>query len=137
MILEINDKFYDTKNYEVYCFCPIFDINNKYILYEKSIEKTKESEYFLVGGFDLKKRQGLIKLYKVIYNKDYKKIKIEYILDVDIEKNINNKDKKTFKGFKGPVNCISQSKKGEILISCYDKNVYLLSRPIIENIMKI
>ena len=135
-IYNIYKEFYDTINYEVYCFCPIYEISYDKFLVDKISER--ETEYFLVGGFDLIKREGLIKLYKVIYNEDFKKIKIKYILDLNIEKNLITNDKKIFKGFKGPINCISQSKKyGNILISCYDGNVYLLSLAMIENIKKM
>jgi hypothetical protein len=43
-------KFYDTKNFEVYCFCPLFEIKNMFGNTQKI-----ETEYFLVGGFDLNK----------------------------------------------------------------------------------
>ena len=80
-------KFYDTKNFEVYCFCPLFEIENKYLL-ESNKMQIKDTEYFFVGGFDSDRREGLIKLYKVIYNDEIEKIKIEYIQDIIIEKKI-------------------------------------------------
>ena len=95
-----------------FCFCPIYDIiqtNNKF---------EKETEYFLVGGFDNDKGEGLIKLFKFIYNKT----DIEFIQDIEFEKN------GTFKGFEGPINSLIQSKcKGNILATCYDGNVHLFS----------
>ena len=39
-------------------------------------------DIFFVGGFDLDKNKGLIKLYKVIYNDEIEKIEIEYIQDI-------------------------------------------------------
>ena len=89
-----------------------------------------------------------------MYNEDYKKIKIKFILNIDIakyislndsfdkssfgNKNVKEKRIKTFKGFREPINCISQSKKdGNILISCYDGNIILLTEPIIENILEL
>ena len=105
-------KFYKTENFEVFCFCPLYDIiqtNNKF---------EKETEYFLVGGFDNDKGEGLIKLFKFIYNKT----DIEFIQDIEFEKN------GTFKGFEGPINSLIQSKcKGNILATCYDGNVHLFS----------
>ena len=81
-------KFYDTKNFEVYCFCPILEtVENKYIL-ESNKMQIKDTGYFFVGGFDLDRREGLIKLYKVIYNDEIEKIKIEYIQDIIVEKKI-------------------------------------------------
>ena len=85
-----SEKFYDTKNFEVYCFCPLLEIDNKYFL-EKNKKQIKDTEYFFVGGFDLNRREGLIKLYKVIYNDDIEKIEIKYIQDIIIEKNTGKK----------------------------------------------
>ena len=127
-------KFYDTINFEVYCFCPILKIDNKNIL---DTAQKSETEYFLVGGFDLGKNEGLIKLYKVIYNDEIEKIKIEFIQDIIIEKKKGEKDSESFKGFKGPISCIIQSPKGEILVTCYDGNVYLLSEHIFEELKEI
>ena len=151
-IINFYKDFYDTGNYEVYCFCPIFKVPKKYILDDKNKETTrKETEYFLVGGFDLNKREGLIKLYRVMCGRNYKNIKIEFILDVDFGKysnlmnsfnessldtqKIKGKRIETFKGFRGPRNCITQTKKeGYRLINCYDGNIYLTIEPLIENI---
>ena len=117
-------KFYDTKDFEVYCFCPFLKKENKNLL--EDVQKI-ETEYFLVGGFDLNKKKGLIKLYKVIYYYEIEKIKIEYIHDIIIEKKKGKNDLECFKGFKGPISCIIQSSQGEILVTCYDGNVYLIS----------
>ena len=122
-------KFYDTKNFEVYCFCPILEtIENKLIFEEKNKMQIKDTEYFFVGGFDLDKREGLIKLYKVIYNDDIEKIKIEYIQDIILEKkpgiynnsskfvdqtDIEKKDLENFKGFIDSKNFYNQSNKGK------------------------
>ena len=85
-----SEKFYDTKNFEVYCFCPLLEIDNKYIL-ENNKKELNDTEFFFVGGFDLDRREGLIKLYKVIYNDDIEKIEIKYIQDIIIEKNTGKK----------------------------------------------
>ena len=69
--------------------------------------------------FDNYKKRGLIKIYRIIYNKIIEKIKLEYIQDIQFDK---NKDKKynSFKGFKGSICCITQSKvNGNILISSF------------------
>ena len=144
------EKFYDTKNFEVYCFCPILEIeDDKYILENNKIP-INDTEYFFVGGFDLDRREGLIKLYKIIYDDKIANIEIEYIQDIILEKRIEksindfklvnqvNKEKKDFeifKGFKGPISCIIQSTKG-ILITCYDGNVYLFSAPNIKLLLQ-
>ena len=127
-------KFYDTKNFEVYCFCPILKIDNKTILGRYDKTQAIETEYFFVGGFDLDKREGLIKLYKVIYDDEIEKIEIKFIQDIIIKKKIGKKDSNNFNGFKGPISCIIQSSKGEILVTCYDGNVYLFSEPNIDSL---
>ena len=77
--------------------------------------------------------KGLIKLYEIIYNEDIEKIKLEYIQDIQIDK-IKKVHSKLFKN-SGPICCIEQSKEdGNILISCFDSNIYLFSKPILDNI---
>jgi len=123
------EKFYDTKNFEVYCFCQISIIRDKKFFENNDKTQANETDYFLVGGFDLRQREGLIKLYQIIYDDEFGNIEIEYIQDIIIEKKIEKEDSKCFKGFKGPISCIIQSSTGEILVTCYDGNVYLFSKP--------
>ena len=120
------EKFYDTKNFEVYCFCPIFELKEKTILEKNDKSQAKETEYFFVGGFDLDKNKGLIKLYKVIYNVEIEKIEIEYIQDIIVENKIRKEDSEYFKE---PISCIFQSSSREILVTCYDGNIYYFSEP--------
>ena len=124
--IKIYKIFYKTFNFEVYCFCNIFKVN-----YDKTLDKSiphendkNYTEYVLVGGFDNYKKKGLIKLYKIIYNKDIKKIELEYIQDIQIDK-VKNKNNKYFKGFKGPITCITQAIDEKILISSFDENICL------------
>ena len=125
---EINDfnidrHFYNTGNFEVYCFCPLFIINNNKILNNNDI-KIIDTEYFLVGGFNLDKKIGEIKLYKVFYGKNFSENSIEYIEDIIIDKKDN------LKSFRGPISSIIQDKTnelGNILITCWDGYVYLFS----------
>ena len=126
-------KFYDTNNFEVYCFCPILKKENKIIL--RDVQKI-ETEYFFVGGFDIDKREGIIKLYKVIFYDEIEKIEIEFIQDIVVEKKKGKNDLECFKGFKGPISCIIQSSQGEILATCYDGNVYLFSEPDLDKMIK-
>ena len=104
----ISKSFYETNKFEVYCFIQIFISNENSVLKKKQLIGT---EFLLVGGFDTDKLKGLIKLYKINYNKDnFDLTNIEYIHDNEIKK-----DKK-YKGFKGPIICITQSKyNGNIL----------------------
>lgn len=113
---DINELFYDTEEFEVYCFCQISMINNK--------SKMKYTNYFLVGGFDTEKGEGLIKLYRIMLNERVTQTKIEFILDIVIDSNEN------LEGIERPISCITQSKKnGNIIATCWDGNVYLFTPP--------
>ena len=125
---EFVECFYDTKEFEPHCFCHISIVENNnsiddVISKEENID-IKETEYFLVGGFDPMKRIGCIKLYKIAYNERNDKINIKYLLDIETEE-VDN-----YMGFDTDVTCISQSKiTGNLLITCLDGNVYLF-KPI-------
>ena len=125
---EFVECFYDTKEFEPHCFCHISIVENNnsiddVITQEENID-IKETEYFLVGGFDPMKRIGCVKLYKIAYNERNDKINIKYLLDIETE-DIDN-----YMGFDTDVTCISQSKiTGNLLITCLDGNVYLF-KPI-------
>ena len=128
---EFNYVFYDTRNFEVFCFCSLSIIKN-----DKNYFDTKEfieTNYFLVGGFEKNKNQGTIKLYKIIYNKNHSKI--EYIEDIVMGNNKNNYLSKESKIYiKEPISCIIQSKlDGKILITSWDGNVYLFDQPNIDD----
>lgn len=125
--IKIKRTFYNTGNFEVYCFCQIsiLDKSNNYILEENII--THDTGYFLVGGFEKKKNRGMIKLFKILYNEIFLETKIEYIQDIGIE------NSGEFRGFKGPINQIIQKKKKlNLLISCMDGNIYLFKPPNID-----
>ena len=131
----LSKNFEETENFEVYSLCPIskfYNINNMYITKKENYKKI-ETEYFLVGGFNLDEKKGMIKLYKVIYDKvNFKNSEIKFIKNIEIKKikNINN-ESNDFEGFKGYITYITQSKfDGKILLTCSDGNVYLL--PITE-----
>ena len=124
--IEFDKYFYDTKNFEVYCLCWLLKIkkDKKVNILNNNSIKDEFSNYFLVGGFNGDKNQGLIKLYKVIYSDKFNDLKIEYINDINIMNSLN----KDFRGFKGPITSIIQSNiDRNILITCWDGNVYLLS----------
>jgi hypothetical protein len=107
----------ETDDFEVSCFCP---------LKIKKDNKMQITNYFLAGGLDEEKRQGMIKLYKVKYNGREKndKIKIEYLQEIIIKIN------KEFEGFNSNIECIMQCQKdGKILISSSDGNLNLFSEP--------
>ena len=130
---DIKTYFFDTGKFEVYCFCPIliFDTNN--IINKNNITNTN---YFLVGGFEKLKNKGLIKLFKVIYCNEHFDYRIEFIQDIEIiDKYASNKF--IFKKFKKPISCITQSSSNNnLLITCWDGNVYLLETLNIESYLK-
>ena len=90
----------------------------------------EKTNYFFAGGFESDSKQGLIKLYEVIYKKsDDNKENIEIIFLQDVEFDNNGE----FQGFQRTVNCIFQNKSnGKILVSCWDGNIYLFSPPNLE-----
>ena len=112
---EMEKFFYKTDDFEVYCFCPILD------------NKMKGTYYFFAGGFDLLEKKGAIKLFKIIYGTTQWRTKIEFMQDIVLEYN------EKFEGFQEPISSIIQSKvKGNVLVTCYDGNVYLFTPPNID-----
>lgn len=129
--LEIKKPFYNTGNFEVYCFCPLLYKERQ--SYKKLLDDYKflKSDYFLVGGYDPMKGKGIIKLFKLNHKENIEDTTIEFIQDIDIEQS------KDFNGFKRPITCIIQSKKnGKILVSCWDGNIHLFSCPNIYQFIK-
>ena len=130
--LDISYKyFYDTGSFEVFCFCQISNVNNENPIngniFENENIKIINTNYFLVGGFHFVRRQGMIKLFKIVYNNNFQNLKILNIQDIKFE---NNNE---FKGFDGPISSITQSKMfGNIIVSCWDGNIYLLKPPNID-----
>ena len=118
--IAINKKFYDTKNFEVFCFCQIANVNSEEIL-KKQISYTK---YILVCGFDSGKKKALIKLYQISFKKDIYDCEVIFIQDIIIKKN------NIFKKFTMPITSITQSGvSGNILVTCSDGNAYLFNQP--------
>ena len=111
-IEDINYKFLNTYNFEVYCFCQIhinaINLNNE-IIYEAT-------NFFFAGGLDLERGMGIVKLYKIIIKDN---LKIKYLQDIE-----------NFYGFKTAVNSITQSKNsGQIIITTIDGNIFNFSKP--------
>ena len=127
-----NYNFYDTGNFEVYCFCHIFIIPENKIIHDNDNKiKIKYTDFFFVGGYDRDKCEGRIKLYKIKFShKDFNN-SIKYLQDIEFERN------ESFEEFDGPISSIIQSKyNGNIVATCYDKNVYLFTRPNLEFYLK-
>ena len=120
--IDIKTYYFDTRHFEVYCFCPIliFEANNN----------LKKTNYFLAGGFEKEKKRGIIKLFKVIYNYEKSESSIKFIQDIEI---INQYDSNEFIILKKPISYITQSSSDKnLLVTCWDGNVYLLSSLNIE-----
>ena len=153
---EYKREFYNSEDFEIFCFCPLYTIienNSKGNNHKKMKTPTYSTNYFLVGGFEVDKKRGAIKLFKLNIedkddNKDYKlddkkdKLIIEFVQDIEFEnktiKRFKNRDnsKKSdyefydFTGFERNISCITQSQEtGKLLITCWDGNVYLCSAP--------
>ena len=116
------EEFFDTNNFEVSCFCPLS--TNLHVQIFNNNYKNENIDYFFVGGFDKENNKGIIKLYKIIYDKNIENIKIEFVEDIIIEDDQNKK-------FEKPISCIIQS-RNNVLITCLDGNVYLFSKPNFE-----
>ena len=124
-------KFFDTDNFEVHCFCPISNVIESKDNKDNKNVKLEETNFLLVGGFDVDLREGIIRLYKIHYGDKASNTDIEYLQDIPFKENEN------IDGFDGPINCLTQSKKtGNILASCYNGNIYLLTPPNINYYLK-
>ena len=127
-VVNLNYKFKKTGNFEVYCFCQLSLYENIqfFNLDNKNITKTN---YCLIGGFVPNKGKGVIKLYKLIYNKN-KKVNIKYVKDYFFK----DKDGVTYKYFRGPVSCIIQSNlDGRVLVTTWGNDIHLLNAPDIND----
>ena len=128
----ISNYFYDTKNFEVYCFCPILIVknNNKIIgvdyidkEYKNNIE-IEDTKFFFVSAFDDKKREGIIKLYKIIIPDKIENTKIKFLQNIEID------NKEDFKGFEGQIKSMIQSRiTGNIIVTCANGKIYLFTQP--------
>ena len=156
-----NSKFYNTRDFEVHCFCQIMEPSNKKIHINDFENDISPTNFFLVGGFDTIKREGLIKLYKLIGDTNQKEIK--FLQDIEFQKDfiekeeemdneqeqeqnseisiflehtyiyfsnkINDTENEVFHGFEGAISSIIQSiSSWNILVSCYDGKISLLSK---------
>ena len=76
VLIDLNSleyEFYETDDFEVFCFCPINIVIEKKSL-KNDIDKNSHrsvknysTNYFLVGGFETDKKKGAVKLFKLNY----------------------------------------------------------------------
>ena len=124
----LQEFFYDTGNFEVNCFCPLFRKNNNNLIFKD--EELIATNYFLVGGYYKKKGKGIMKLFQLNKNQNNRNT-IEFIQDIAIKKRYS------FNGFNYPISCIKQSSQnGKIIASCLDGSVYLFSEPNLDVYLK-
>ena len=133
---EILEYFYETNNFEPGCIYQISNVENNNPINGKIDNKKNininETEFFMVGGFDPDKRIGIIKLYKIQFNKNDRIIKIKNLVDIGEEDKENN-----FKGFDSKITCITQSKiTGNLVINSLDGNINLFRPPNLECFMR-
>ena len=112
---ELTTKYYETGSFEVNCLCNI-DVNEN------------NHNYFFIGGLDIDKGEGMIKLCELIYkNNEFK---------IDILDDIFSDDEASVL-FKSSINNIVQSKNsGKIIVSCMDGKVYSFSKPNINDYLE-
>ena len=109
---KIENNFYDTGDFEVFCFCLISNDGNN---------NNENRDFIFVGGYNNNENRGLIKLYEIIYDNNSK---IE-LTKLRFKRNIDNIPK-----IKDPINCIIQSSKtGEIVVTSWDGTITLFSKP--------
>ena len=112
--IEKEYKFYETDNFEVYCFCPVVLKENTFIFNDEK-NKVYKTNYFFVGGFDSKKQRAKVKLFE--FDDEDNLLSINFIKNIEFE---------NIKELKNPITCIIQFKNSEnILISCLDGSVHL------------
>ena len=136
--IKVKKIFFDTKDFEVYCFCAISEWKKEgRQIVNDPTNFTQKTDYFFVGGFDNKLREGKIKLFKYErVNKD-EVTNIKFLQDIEFEEkdeyftDANKEKSKKFEGFfSGAINSIIQHKNTwNFLASCYDGKIYLLSKP--------
>ena len=103
--------FEDTKNFKVNCICPLYDKYNK------------KTDFFLVAGLN---KKVVIKLYKLIYDYNYRSIKIKFIENIIIRKN------EYFTEFKKSIKYLKQSRLTGNIIIYSNKIIYIFSPPNLE-----
>ena len=110
--IKIENNFYDTGDFEVYCFCLISNDGNN---------NNENRNFIFVGGYNNNENRGLIKLYEIIYDNNSK---IE-LTKLRFKRNIDNIPK-----INQPINCIIQSSKtGGIIVTSWDGTITLFSKP--------
>ena len=116
----IQEEFYDTGNFEVFCFCLLIKTEGE------SNENDKDKHFLLVGGYDNNFNTGLVKLFEIKYDTNDK---------IELTKLIFRRNVYNLSNSKHPINCIIQSSKtGEIIVTSWDGSVKIFSKPNFGNL---
>ena len=118
------EDFVNTDDFEVTCFC--------------CLKREPNYQFILVGGFENDKRRGMIKLYKVSFdrNDQEQKVEINYIQDaIEEDEDSTLENSGSFEDFDGIINkiMISEINNREIIVSCLHGSIYRLSLPVDDN----
>ena len=118
------EDFVNTDDFEVTCFC--------------CLKREPNYQFILVGGFENDKRRGMIKLYKVSFdrNDQEQKVEINYIQDaIEEDEDSTLENSGAFEDFDGIINkiMISEINNREIIVSCLHGSIYRLSLPVDDN----
>lgn len=118
----IQDEFYDTGDFEVFCFCLLIkSANEEKGENDENGKNDVDKHFLLVGGYDNNFNKGLVKIFEIIYDTDDK---IE-LTKLKFRRNVYN-----LSNSKQPINCIIQSSKtGEIIVTSWDGSVKLFNKP--------
>lgn len=117
----IQDEFYDTGDFEVFCFCHLINAKGEKGENDENGENYSDKHFLLVGGYDDNLNKGLVKIFEIIYDTNDK---------IELTKLKFRRNAYNLSNSKQPINCIIQSSKtGEIIVTSWDGSVKLFKKP--------
>ena len=117
----IQDEFYDTGDFEVFCFCHLINAKEEKGKNDENGENYSDKHFLLVGGYDDNLNKGLVKIFEIIYDINDK---------IELTKLKFRRNAYNLSNSKQPINCIIQSSKtGEIIVTSWDGSVKLFKKP--------
>ena len=123
----IQEEFYDTGDFEVFCFCHLINANKEKGENDENGENYADKHFLLVGGYDNNLNKGLVKIFEIIYDANDK---------IELTKLKFRRNAYNLSNSKQPINCIIQSSKtGEIIVTSWDGSVKLFKKPNLDIII--
>ena len=117
----VQDEFYDTGDFEVFCFCHLINAKEEKGKNDENGENYSDKHFLLVGGYDDNLNKGLVKIFEIIYDINDK---------IELTKLKFRRNAYNLSNSKQPINCIIQSSKtGEIIVTSWDGSVKLFKKP--------